>query len=52
MFAWKDRVYFRKYVETEKGFELQCITHRHEPMFFKRMDELVCLGTATGVIHE
>lgn len=45
-------IYFRRYEEKEKGFALHCITDRHEPLNFKRMDELTCLGTAIGVIHE
>lgn len=52
LFAWKDNIHFRRYEEKEKGFELHCITDRHEPLCFKRMDELICLGTAIGVIHE
>ena len=52
LFAWNGLIYFRRYEEKERGFALHCITDRHEPMHFKRMDELVCLGTAIGVIHE
>ena len=52
LFMWEGNIYFRRYEEKEKGFALHCITDRHEPLKFKRMDELECLGTAIGVIHE
>lgn len=52
LFAWQGQIYFRRYEEKERGFSLHCITDRHEPLHFKRMDELECLGTAIGVIHE
>lgn len=52
LFAWNGLIYFRRYEEMERGFSLHCITDRHEPLHFKRMDELECLGTAIGVVHE
>lgn len=52
LFALGGEIHFRRYEEKERGFSLHCITDRHEPMHFKRMDELICLGTAIGVIHE
>lgn len=52
LFLWEGNIYFRRYEEKGKGFALHCITDRHEPLNFRRMDELTCLGTAIGVIHE
>ena len=52
LFSHEGLIYFRRYEEMERGFSLHCITDRHEPLKFRRMDELVCLGTAIGVIHE
>lgn len=54
LFSYQGNIYFRKYIETEKGYILRCINERHEDLVFKRMDDpsLICIGTAIGLVRE
>lgn len=53
LFIYKDKIYYRKYIENEQTNILRCINGRQEELIFKRMDSesLICIGTATGIIR-
>ncbi len=53
LFIYKSKIFYRKYIETERGHILRCITGRKEDMTFQRMDteSLLCIGTTTGIIR-
>ncbi len=53
LFIYKDKIYYRKYIEKEQTNILRCINDRQEELIFKRMDSesLICIGTATGIIR-
>lgn len=46
-----DRVYIRKFVEEDGKYIMKCLHNHGEDMVFKRMDEIVLVGTCCGVIR-
>lgn len=51
LFTIEDKVYFRRYVEKEKGFLLKCPNDRAEALAFDRMDKVYCVGTCIGIVR-
>lgn len=51
VFMADDRAYFRQYLKYDEGYVLRCINGRGADMLFKRMDEVECIGTLTGIIR-
>lgn len=53
LFIYHGKIHYRKYIETEKGHILRCITGRKEDLTFQRMDteSLLCIGTTIGIIR-
>ncbi len=51
LFAIEDRVYFRRYIEKEKGFLLRCPNDRNADLEYNRMDKVYCIGTCIGIIR-
>lgn len=51
LFTKESKVYFRKYIETEKGYILRCVNNRHEDIKVRRMDEYMCFGTSVGIVR-
>lgn len=51
LFTIDDRVYFRKYIEKDKGFVLKCPNDRNEDLVFVRMDKVYCIGTCIGIVR-
>ncbi len=52
LFTLEDKVYFRRYVEKDKGFVLRCPNGRGEDLIFNRMDKLYCVGTCIGIVRD
>jgi len=46
-----DRIYIRKFIEENGKYIMKCLHHHGEDMIFKRMDEIVLVGTCCGVIR-
>ena len=46
-----DRVYIRKFIEENGKYIMKCLHNHGEDMVFKRMDEIVLVGTCCGVIR-
>lgn len=46
-----DKVYIRKFVEENKRYVMKCLHNHAEDMVFKRMDEILLVGTCCGVIR-
>lgn len=46
-----DRIYIRKFIEENGRYIMKCLHHHGEDMIFKRMDEIVLVGTCCGVIR-
>ncbi len=51
LFTIDEKVYFRRYMETEEGFILQCPNDRNEDICLHRMDGVCCVGTCIGIIR-
>lgn len=51
VFLTDGHAYFRQYQEHDEGYVLKCINGRGTDKFFKRMDEVHCVGTLVGVIR-
>lgn len=51
MFCDKDIIYFRKYIEHDKGFTLKSYHMQQSSLEFKKMDSIKCMGTVIGVIR-
>ena len=47
-----DRVYIRKFIEENGRYIMKCLHNHGEDMIFKRMDEIILVGTCCGVIRE
>ena len=47
-----DRVFIRKFIEEKGRYIMKCLHNHAEDMIFKRMDEIVLVGTCCGVIRE
>lgn len=46
-----DRVYIRKFVEENGKYIMKCLHNHGDDMVFKRMDEIILVGTCCGVIR-
>lgn len=46
-----DRVYIRKFVEENGKYIMKCLHSHGDDMVFKRMDEIILVGTCCGVIR-
>ena len=46
-----DRVFIRKFIEEDGRYLMKCLHHHGEDMTFRRMDEIVLVGTCCGVIR-
>lgn len=51
MFFDGNIIYFRKYIEHDKGYTLKSHCIQLSDMEFKRMDKIKCMGTVIGVIR-
>lgn len=47
-----DRVYIREFREENGKYIMKCLHNHGEDMVFKRMDEIILVGTSCGVIRE
>lgn len=47
-----DRVYIREFREENGKYIMKCLHNHGEDMIFKRMDEIILVGTSCGVIRE
>ena len=47
-----DKMYIRKFIEENGRYRMKCLHNHGEDMIFKRMDEIVLVGTCCGVIRE
>lgn len=47
-----DRVYIREFHEEDGRYVMKCLHNHGEDMIFKRMDEIILVGTSCGVIRE
>lgn len=47
-----DKVYIRKFIEENGKYRMKCLHNHGEDMIFKRMDEVVLVGTCCGVVRE
>lgn len=47
-----DRAYIRKFVEENGRYIMKCLHNHGEDMIFKRMDEIILVGTCCGVTRE
>ncbi len=52
LFTIEDKVYFRRYIEKEKGFLLRCPNDRKADLEFDRMDKVYCVGTCIGIVRD
>ena len=50
-FFYGDRAYIRKFIEEKDRYVMKCLHNHGEDMIFKRMDEIVLVGTCCGVIR-
>lgn len=48
-FIVADRLYIRKFVEENGKYIMQCLHNHADDMVFKRMDEIILVGTCCGV---
>ena len=46
-----DKMYIRKFIEENGRYRMKCLHNHGEDMIFKRMDEIVLVGTCCGVIR-
>ena len=51
MFFDNDIIYFRQYIEHDKGYTLKSHSMQQRDLHFKRMDNIKCMGTCIGVIR-
>ena len=51
-FAIADKIYIRKFIEENGQYRMQCLHNHGSDMIFKRMDEIILVGTCCGVIRE
>lgn len=51
-FIISDRVYIRKFAEENGRYTMKCLHNHGEDMVFKRMDEIILVGTCCGVIRD
>ena len=47
-----DRLYIRKFIEENGKYRMKCLHNHGEDMIFKRMDEVILVGTCCGVVRE
>ena len=51
MFCDRDIIYFRQYIEHDKGYTLKSHRMQLKDLEFKRMDNIKCMGTVIGIIR-
>jgi transcriptional regulator with XRE-family HTH domain len=51
-FIVADRVYIRNFIEENGRHVMKCLHNHGEDMVFKRMDEIILVGTCCGVIRD
>lgn len=51
MFCDNDIIYFRQYIEHDKGYTLKSHSIQQSDLNFTRMDKIMCMGTCIGVIR-
>jgi transcriptional regulator with XRE-family HTH domain len=51
-FIVADRVYIRNFIEENGRYIMKCLHNHGEDMVFKRMDEIILVGTCCGVIRD
>lgn len=51
MFFDNDIIYFRQYIEHDKGYTLKSHCMHSRDLEFKRMDNIKCMGTVIGIIR-
>ena len=51
VFYKDERAFFRKFMEEEGHYRLECIHGRGEDFVLKRMSEMECVGTCIGVVR-